>query len=413
MYIIYAVALFIIYYLGSLYIEELRFSKKNQEYISKLSNENKKLQCSLEEKEKKLLEKKAAIEKTIKQYDDMFSYTEFDIVNLNENTIDIVRSEKIFKGLFLPTKISNNQLEKYIGKIKDNREKRMLLADNKPIISAAVENGAFDDRSWIKRYKEECLFVQKEKGLVAPSIPKDGIECKIIKNIDGDTVWVSIPSLNIDKIKVRVVGYDTPESHKPGHGIYHGAYEACIISDKLIANASSVWIRYDKEQAAQDWLFDKYGRLLAHIYLDNKPLGLSLIEEGYAFYMDAFPMESSFHIELAAAEGMARADNKGMWDSLNKLNERELKKVKFGLNEFITKYSELVTEETRLRDALNYMLGSIVMKSKKSSIVHNPDCRHLNTIKSSNLSNIEIDSNNLGNIFACKTCGSDILKELL
>lgn len=37
----------------------------------------------------------------------------------------------------------------------------------------------------------------------------EGTECKIIKNIDGDTVWVSIPSLNIDKIKIRIVGYDT------------------------------------------------------------------------------------------------------------------------------------------------------------------------------------------------------------
>jgi hypothetical protein len=59
------------------------------------------------------------------------------------------------------------------------------------------------------------------------------------------------------------------------------------------------------------------------------------------------------------------------------------------------------------------MLGSIVIKSKNSSVVHNPDCRHLNMIKKDNISNLEIDANNLGSIVTCKTCGSDILKELI
>lgn len=306
---------------------------------------------------------------------------------------------------------SKKQLKNYIAKIEQNRAQRAKLAQSKPIITGAIENGILKDTDWIDGYKKECFAIQELNNLVPPSIPNEGAECQVIKNIDGDTLWVSIPSLNIDKIKVRVAGYDTPESHKPGHGIYHGAYEACELSDKLIASSKKITIRYDEEQKAQNWLFDKYGRLLAHIYLDDKHLGLSLIENGYAFYMEPFPLEKQLRVLFSAAEGHAKLNNIGMWDALNKLSNRELHNAK--LNNFAKKYAELMNDEERIKNAMMIFLGAIVIKSKNSSVIHNPECRHLNRIKEENASNIKIDEENINKIVACKTCGSDLLKEII
>lgn len=306
---------------------------------------------------------------------------------------------------------SKKQLKNYITKIEQNRAQRAKLAQSKPIITGAIESGILKDTEWIDLYKKECFAVQESNNLVAPPIPSEGVECQVIKNIDGDTLWISIPSFNIDKIKVRVAGYDTPESHKPGHGIYHGAYEACELSDKLIASSKKIIIRYDEEQAKQNWLFDKYGRLLAHIYLDDKHLGLSLIENGYAFYMEPFPLEKQLRVSFSAAEGHAKLNNIGMWDALNKLSNRELHNTK--LNNFAKKYTDLMNDEERMKNAMMVFLGTIVIKSKNSSVIHNPECRHLNRIKEENASNIKIDEANINKIVACKTCGSDLLKEII
>lgn len=105
-------------------------------------------------------------------------------------------------------------------------------------------------------------------------IPKI-IECRCTKVYDGDTIHV-VNSAKYDgklarfKWKVRLNGIDTPEikdekMHK----------RACAVRDKLAEKILGKIIRLDNIE------YDKYGRLLADVYLDNENIVDWLKKEGY------------------------------------------------------------------------------------------------------------------------------------
>jgi len=104
-----------------------------------------------------------------------------------------------------------------------------------------------------------------ETGRAIP-IPIDRIEVD-----DGDT-------FSFDRTTIRVLGIDTPEIAHPAHGLFEDqAYgrEATARAKELIFGAKRVsYLPYQN---------DRYGRLLAHVFLDGELLGVKLIEEGLAY----------------------------------------------------------------------------------------------------------------------------------
>ena len=98
--------------------------------------------------------------------------------------------------------------------------------------------------------------------------------------VDGDTIVVILDG---KKEKVRMIGIDTPESVHPDKsrntpmGKIASKYTKDNLEGKYVALETDVQER------------DKYGRILAYVYLDDKMFNKTLLEEGLAKLMTIPP----------------------------------------------------------------------------------------------------------------------------
>lgn len=122
--------------------------------------------------------------------------------------------------------------------------------------------------------------------------------------VDGDTIVVN---MNGHKESVRMIGIDTPETHKPNtpvqcYGPAAAAYTKSLIGDQKV--------RLEADPTNQNR--DRYGRLLRYVYLPNNTLvDKELIKNGYGFAYTSFPFTKKD--EFVAAENQAKTANKGLW----------------------------------------------------------------------------------------------------
>ncbi|MFH1305453.1 MAG: thermonuclease family protein [Candidatus Omnitrophota bacterium] len=124
------------------------------------------------------------------------------------------------------------------------------------------------------------------------------------KVIDGDTIELSNGS------RVRYIGIDTPEVRKrEGTGWKYApepyALKAKTENNELVAG-KKVKLEFDAEKE------DKYGRLLAYVYVDGKMVNAELLRRGCAsVYM--IPPNTKHLALLTAAQEEAKRAKRGIW----------------------------------------------------------------------------------------------------
>lgn len=129
---------------------------------------------------------------------------------------------------------------------------------------------------------------------------------------DGDTVTVRFdydkPKDCTTEEKVRLIGVDTPEMnyHKHAEPEYY-AQEATDYTSTFIKQ--SALLEFDNVSTSRD----KYGRLLAYIWIDSKILNKDLIEKGYGRYYENFAFNSERMTSFAKAQETAQKKRAGMW----------------------------------------------------------------------------------------------------
>ena len=126
----------------------------------------------------------------------------------------------------------------------------------------------------------------------------------VTKVTDGDTIHVTY--LGVDE-RVRLIGIDTPEVPWYGgkgecYGVEAGLYARSRLSAKTV--------RLSFDQAHRD----RYGRLLAYVYLGGELFNLTLVRLGYAT-SDAVPPDTAMAPKFSAAEREARAAGRGLWSA--------------------------------------------------------------------------------------------------
>ena len=93
----------------------------------------------------------------------------------------------------------------------------------------------------------------------------------LIRNDDGD-------SFHYDTLTIRVLGMDTPEITHEEHGFFEDqpyGREAFALTRKIFQTAERIeYIPFQN---------DKYGRLLAHVFVDGELLSEKLIRAGLAY----------------------------------------------------------------------------------------------------------------------------------
>lgn len=122
--------------------------------------------------------------------------------------------------------------------------------------------------------------------------------------VDGDTIAVN---MNGKVEKVRFVGIDTPETHKPNTPVQcYGPAAAAFTKNTIGSNH----VRLVSDSLSTDR--DRYSRLLRYVYLpDGTNVNERLVQDGYAFYYPYFPFSKSD--QFAADQAAAMAANKGLW----------------------------------------------------------------------------------------------------
>lgn len=98
--------------------------------------------------------------------------------------------------------------------------------------------------------------------------------------VDGDTIVVKI---NGKKEKVRLIGVDTPESVHPDQS--RNTPEGKIASQFTKDHLEGKYVRLETDVQERD----KYGRLLAYVYLGDEMFNKTLLKEGLARLMTIPP----------------------------------------------------------------------------------------------------------------------------
>ncbi|HMB00220.1 MAG TPA: thermonuclease family protein, partial [Spirochaetota bacterium] len=103
----------------------------------------------------------------------------------------------------------------------------------------------------------------------------------------------------------RLLGIDAPEIHHPDVPVEKYGYKAYYyLKNRILGKTCK--IEYNTSEK-----YDKYGRLLAYIYLDNVFINGELVEKGFAYIYNRSEGKKSG--ELRRLEQEARENNKGLW----------------------------------------------------------------------------------------------------
>ncbi|CAA0127300.1 Thermonuclease [Mycolicibacterium vanbaalenii] len=129
----------------------------------------------------------------------------------------------------------------------------------------------------------------------------------VLRVIDGDTLDVRDDDRG--RLRVRVLGIDTPEVHRPGWTVGCWGPEAERFATETLTG-QRITLTADPTQDAND----RYGRTLAYVNLaDGRDFSVESVRSGMArsYVYDDKPV--SRYPDIRAAEDEARAALRGLW----------------------------------------------------------------------------------------------------
>jgi micrococcal nuclease len=165
-------------------------------------------------------------------------------------------------------------------------------ATNRRYIPCKVCNPPFPD-------KDTNVPPQEILPSAQMNTPDQGICTRVV---DGDTIVVK---LNGQEEKVRLIGVDTPETVHPSKPVEYFGKEASRFTRQMV-EGRRVTLEYDWQRR------DKYGRLLAYVFLENQTmLNEEIVKQGYGFAYTRFPFK--YLEKFRGLEREARENNRGLW----------------------------------------------------------------------------------------------------
>ena len=138
--------------------------------------------------------------------------------------------------------------------------------------------------------------------LTVPAASAAPLEGAVVRVVDGDTIHVKVGDRTE---KVRYIGMNTPEVHHPTRGEEPGGREATEANRRLVAGKR---VRLETDVQARD----RYGRLLAYVWVGDVMVNAELVRQGYAQVMTVPP--NVRHQELfVKLQREAREAGRGLW----------------------------------------------------------------------------------------------------
>jgi micrococcal nuclease len=138
--------------------------------------------------------------------------------------------------------------------------------------------------------------------LALPAAAQSTLEATVTRIVDGDTIHVRVDG-HLEK--VRYIGVNTPEVHHPRKGEEPGGRAAAAVNRDLV-NGRRVRLELDTQSR------DRYGRLLAYVWVDETMINAELVRRGFAQAMTVPPnvRHQSLFLKL---QREAREARRGLW----------------------------------------------------------------------------------------------------
>ena len=131
----------------------------------------------------------------------------------------------------------------------------------------------------------------------------------IVRVVDGDTLDVNCPDGPYPHTRIRLWGVDTPETVKPDTPVEHFGPQATQFT-KDAALDQTVTLELDRRQTR-----DKYGRLLAYVFLpDGRMLNRLLVQEGYGYADPRY--DHRYKEEFHRLQRRAMRERLGLWKDI-------------------------------------------------------------------------------------------------
>ncbi|MBU1683424.1 lamin tail domain-containing protein [Patescibacteria group bacterium] len=216
--------------------------------------------------------------------------------NLSDEVLDLTgwsladgQNHKTFlESLFLPPR-STHQLSQDVFKFSlNNGEETLFLYD--------PAGNLIDKISW--------KDAPSGQWMINLDSLSDGMSASVIRVVDGDTFVMDFMG---KQMKVRMIGVDTPETVHPFKPIeFYGRQASDYLKNLLTGKSISLKFDYQK--------MDKYGRLLAYIYLDDLFVNAEIVKQGYGYAYTRFPFK--YLDDFVGYEEEAKENKVGIWENL-------------------------------------------------------------------------------------------------
>ncbi|UHA72042.1 thermonuclease family protein [Paenibacillus sp. 481] len=140
------------------------------------------------------------------------------------------------------------------------------------------------------------------------------ISAKVVKVVDGDTLDIQLENGQSNE-RIRLLLVDTPESVHPKKPVQPFGREASDFAKKKLQNRD-VEVEFDVSER------DKYGRLLAYIWVDGQMFNEELLREGFARVAYVYPPNVKYVDQFREVQTEARKAERGIWSIENYATEK-------------------------------------------------------------------------------------------
>lgn len=168
---------------------------------------------------------------------------------------------------------------------------------------------------------------QEDDELQANFIP-----VTVVRVIDGDTLSIRFEDGAEERVRLLLV--DTPESVHPNKPVQPFGLEASEFAKDIMPAGSTVKLELDVSER------DKYGRLLAYVWIGDKMLNELLLEKGLARVAYVFAPNTRHVDRFYEIQKQAQQQAVGIWSIENYATDN-------GFNESVTKTPEETTEVSK------------------------------------------------------------------
>ena len=134
---------------------------------------------------------------------------------------------------------------------------------------------------------------------VLPVFGQFDLYAQVVRVSDGDTIIIQAGDIDF---RVRLHGIDAPELRQPM------GTEARLMLERLLGVGSG---RIPNPPTVRLMVtdIDRFGRIIARVFIEEQEVNLSLLELGYAWHYLEFDQSP----EYARAQETAQRDRRGVW----------------------------------------------------------------------------------------------------